>query len=226
MSFSGAWSHWAFSWIVTTAFLTADDVWAADGRGHSSPTTAGEEQSEEQEAQHVDDSGRGVLSGLQMGTFRVDSASPGGRRLGVGLVLGWPTGLDVQWMVRPTVAVRLGAGALTGLSWTKGALSWRADGLWFPQTVARAPSFRLHTHVGLGGAAVVLPLPDQRTALPAALYFRGRTQLWTALRLPLGLHLALEDAPVDLVLDVVPQVLVFPGVTLGADVSLGARLWW
>jgi hypothetical protein len=172
-----------------------------------------------------DDDDGGALAGLQMGSFRVDSAAPGGRRLGVGLVLGWPSGVDAQLMLAPTHAVRVGVGAFTGLAFTEPVLSLRSDWLWHPVTLARAPAFRLHAHVGAGAAVVLLPLPDQRTTLPAARYYRGRTQLWTAARVPLGVNLALEGAPVDLVVDVVPTALVFPGFALGADVALGARLW-
>jgi hypothetical protein len=172
------------------------------------------------------DGDEGALAGLQMGSFRVQSASPGGRRLGVGLSLGWPTGVDAQLQLRPHHGVRVGVGAFTGLAYTEPAVSLRADWLWFPVTVARAPAFRLHAHVGAGAGVVVLSLPDKRTSLPAALWYRGRTQLWTAARVPLGVNLALEHAPVDLVFDVVPTALVFPGFALGADVALGARVWF
>jgi hypothetical protein len=172
------------------------------------------------------DAAEGALAGLQMGSFRVQSASPGGRRLGVGLSLGWPTGVDAQLQLRPHHGVRVGVGAFTGLAYTEPAVSLRADWLWFPVTVARAPAFRLHAHVGAGAGVVVLSLPDKRTSLPAALWYRGRTQLWTAARVPLGVNLALEHAPVDLVFDVVPTALVFPGFALGADVALGARVWF
>jgi hypothetical protein len=168
----------------------------------------------------------GALEGLRLGSFRVDSATPGGRRLAVGLTLGWPTGLDAQLQLRPHHGVRVGVGAFTGLAYTEPALALRADWLWHPATLARAPAFRLHAHVGAGAGVVVLPLPDKRTSLPAALWYRGRTQLWTAARVPLGVNLALEQAPVDLVFDVVPTALVFPGFALGVDVALGARLWF
>jgi hypothetical protein len=168
----------------------------------------------------------GVLTGLRMGSFRVDSASPGGRRLGIGLGVGWPSGINATVMLRPTHAVRLDVGAFSGLAYTEPSLSLAAAWLWHPATIATAPSFRLHVHAGLGAGVVVLPLPDQRTTLPAALYYRGRSQLWTSLRVPVGVNLALENAPVDVFFDIVPTALVFPGLALGADVSTGARLWF
>jgi hypothetical protein len=168
----------------------------------------------------------GALAGLRMGSFRVDSASPGGRRLGIGVGVGWPSGLDATVMLRPTHAVRIDVGAFSGLAYSEPSLSLSAAWLWHPATIASAPAFQLHTHVGLGAGVVVLPLPDKRTTLPAALYYRGRTQLWTSLRVPLGVNLALEHAPVDVFFDVVPTALVFPGAALGADVACGARLWF
>jgi hypothetical protein len=168
----------------------------------------------------------GALAGLQMGSFRVDSAAPGGRRLGVGVGLGWPSSVNATVMLRPTHGVRVDVGAFTGLAYTEPALSLGAAWLWHPATIARAPAFQLHTHAGLGAGVVVLPLPDKRTTLPAARYWRGRTQVWTSVRVPLGVNLALEQAPVDVTFDVIPTALVFPGVALGADVAIGARLWF
>jgi hypothetical protein len=161
-----------------------------------------------------------------MGTFRVDSASPGGRRLGLGLELGWPSGATATVMLRPAHGLRVGVGAFTGLSYAEPALALRAEWLWHPFRASRSSAFDLHTHVGAGLGVVVLPLPDQRTSLPVAAWYRGPTQMWNAVRVPLGIDLALHDAPVDITLDVVPLVLVFPGAGLGLDVALGTRLWF
>jgi len=213
--------------LACAAALTAVPA-AAEDAAPPTPATDGGHSDTARADVRTGDAGKGdagFLADLQMGSFRIDSASPGGRRLGVGLVLGWPSGVEAQVMLRPTHAARVGVGAFTGLAYTEPALSLRADWLWHPATLARAPTFRLHGHVGAGAAVVVLALPDKRTTLPGALYYRGRTQLWSALRVPVGVSLALEQVPVDLVFDVVPTALVFPGVAFGADVALGARLW-
>lgn len=173
-----------------------------------------------------DDDDDGALAGLEMGTFRVDSASPGGKRVGVGLELGWPTAVTAKLMLRPEQAVRASLGAFSGLVFTEPTFSVSVDWLYHPFTIAKAPGWTLHTHVGAGGAVVVLPIAGKRTTLPEALYHRGPTQVWTGLRAPVGVDLAFADVPVDVVFDVVPTLLTFPGVGLGVGASLGARWWW
>jgi hypothetical protein len=168
----------------------------------------------------------GALAALELGTFRVDSASPQGRRLGVGLELGWPTAVTGKLMLRPEQAVRASLGAFSGLALTEPSLSASVDWLYHPFTIAKAPGWTLHTHVGVGGALVVLPIVGKRPTLPAALYHRAPTQVWTGLRAPVGVDLTFADLPVDIVLDVVPTILTFPGVGLGVGASLGARWWW
>jgi len=167
----------------------------------------------------------GALAALELGTFRVESASPGGRRLGVGLELGWATALQAKLMLRPEHSVRASVGAFSGLAFTEPSASLSVDYLYHPLTLARGPAFTLHTHVGGGGTVVVMPAPGKRTTLPAALYYRAPTQLWTGLRAPVGVDLALKDVPVDITLDVVPTLLTFPGVGVGVGATLGAR-WW
>jgi len=173
----------------------------------------------------VDDDA-GLLADFELGTFRVDSASPRGKRLGVGLELGWPTAATAKLMLRPDQAVRASVGAFSGLVLSEPSFSLSVDWLYHPFTIARAPGWTLHTHVGVGAALVVLPAPGQRTTIPSALYHRSPTQLWTGLRAPLGVDLAFNDVPVDVVFDVVPTMLTFPGIGVGFGASLGARWWW
>jgi hypothetical protein len=168
----------------------------------------------------------GVLADFELGTFRVDSASPQGKRLAIGLEIGWPTAATAKLMLRPQQAVRASVGAFTGLVLSEPSFSLNVDWLYHPFTLARATGWSLHTHVGVGGAVVVLPAPGQQTTIPSALYYRGPTQVWTGLRLPIGLDLTFADIPVDVVFDVVPTVLAFPGVGVGFGTSLGARWWW
>jgi hypothetical protein len=173
-----------------------------------------------------EDDDDGALAALELGTFRVDSASPQGRRLGVGLELGWPTAVTAKLMVRPEQAVRASLGAFSGLVLSEPSLSASVDWLHHPFTIAKAPGWTLHTHVGVGGTVVMLPIVGKRPTFPAALYHRAPTQIWTGLRAPLGVDLTFADLPVDIVLDVVPTILTFPGFGVGVGASLGARWWW
>ena len=168
----------------------------------------------------------GAESQLQMGTFRVDSASPAGKRVGFGVQVGYPSAVIAKLMIRPDQAVDIVVGAFTGLALTESAFSAHADWLWQPFTIVKAPAFSLHTHVGAGGSVILLPAPGKKTSVPPALWYRGPTQLWTAARFPTGLDLILTDAPVDVVLELAPSLLLFPGIGIGCDLSIGARVWW
>ena len=168
----------------------------------------------------------GALSALELGTFGVQSASPAGKRLGIGVQVGYATAVTAKLMLRPEHAVDVVVGAFSGTALTEPTFTMHADYLWHPFTIARAPAFTLHTHVGVGGAVVVLPFAGKKPTLPAANYYRGPTQVWTSLRVPLGLDLALAEVPVDVVLELAPNVLLFPGLGAGCDLSLGARVWW
>ncbi len=175
-------------------------------------------------AGHANDDG--ALAELQMGTFRVESASPAGKRLGVGVQLGYPSAFAAKLMLRPDAAIDIVVGAFSGLALADPAFSAHADYLWHPFTIARAPAFSLHTHAGAGGALVLLPVPGKKPTLPAALWYRAPTQVWTAARAPLGVDLVLTAAPVDVVFEVAPTLLLFPGIGAGCDLSIGARVWW
>jgi len=177
------------------------------------------------EANAADDDD-GALADLQMGTFRVESASPRGKRIGVGVQVGYPTAVTAKLMLRPEHAVDVAFGAFSALSLTEPAIVAHADYLWHPLTLVRAPAFLLHSHVGVGGGVALLPVPGKKTTIPSALWYRGPTQLWTTARFPVGLDLALADVPVDIVLEAAPTVLLFPGLGIGCDLSLGARVWW
>jgi hypothetical protein len=196
--------------LLVTVLAVAGRAAAADDDGGVRP-------------EHDDD---GLLTGLQLGTFRVDSASPQGRRLGVGLELGWPTAVTGKLMLRPEQAIRASVGAFSGLALSEPSASASIDWLYHPFTIATAPGWTLHTHAGVGGALVLLPIVGKRPTLPVAFYHRAPTQVWTGLRAPLGVDLAFKDVPVDIVLDVVPTVLTFPGLGVGVGASLGARWWW
>jgi hypothetical protein len=193
---------------VVIASMGASAASADDGQAHPQPT---------------DD---GVLAALELGTFRVDSASPMGRRLGVGLEVGWPTAVTAKLMLRPQHAVRVSLGAFSGLALTEPSLSLTADWLYHPSTLAKNPAWTLSTHVGAGASVVVLPIVGKRTTIPALLYHRAPTQLWAGVRVPVGVDLAFRDIPVDIVLDVVPTILAYPGLGVGVGASIGARWWW
>lgn len=197
---------------------------AADGTDGAADGTAAADGAVGASADVADDAG--ALADLQMGTFRVESASPRGKRIGVGVQVGYPTAVTAKLMLRPEHAVDVAIGAFSALSLTEPAMVAHADYLWHPLTLVRAPAFLLHSHVGAGGGIALLPVPGKKTTIPSALWYRGPTQLWTAARFPVGVDLALADVPVDIVLEAAPTVLLFPGLGIGCDVSLGGRVWW
>lgn len=218
-------------WVFAALCLAVVDVRADDGVAveASDEAAVGDADAADEAAAVADegsDDDAGALADLQMGTFRVEAASPQGKRIGVGVAVGYPTAVIAKLMLRPEHAVDVGVGVFSGLALTEPSIVAHADYVWQPLTLVRAPAFLLHTHVGVGGGVTLLPVPGKKTSIPSALWYRAPTQLWTSARVPVGIDLALSGVPVDVVLEAAPTVLLFPGVGVGCDLSLGARVWW
>ena len=168
---------------------------------------------------------RGALADVQMGTFRVQSASPLGRRLGLGLSLGWPSAVSAKLMLRPDQGVQVGVGALQGAGFAEPSLSLHADWLVHPAVFAQGPAFFVSWYAGAGGQTAILATAGSRPTLPAWTWYRAPTQLWLLARAPVGVDLAFKSLGMDLFAEVAPSLLLFPAVTLGAGICVGARVW-
>lgn len=129
---------------------------------------------------------------------------------GLGVALGYPTGLAYAW--KPDggrVAIQAGA----GWSWPS-SLRVHVDWIY---TVYRfqdpaAPQVSFPFYVGVGGKVA---LGDKK----AEGFMAG-------IRVPLGVAVEPAELPLDVFVELVPIVQVWPETTLRADVALGARVYF
>jgi len=178
-------------------------------------------------------------SGVNIGSqSSAGGVSPEGKQMGVGLQIGSPTGLTGKYMLTGNQGVVAGVGA--GL----GGLSVHLDYLWHPQVLAVADPFRLSWYLGLGGWLGFFPYPNGVPGLGyfgpnfAYGYYNGHLAfmylpynlLWFApsfaVRVPLGLSLALRQLPIEIYGGLTPSVLVFPGIGFGLGGEIGGRIYF
>jgi len=179
--------------------------------------------------------GGGVNIGTQSSQAGV---SPQGLKMGVGLQIGSPTGLTGKYMLTGNQGVVGGIGA--GL----GGLSLHVDYLWHPQILATAEPFKLSWYIGAGGWLGFFPYPNGIPGIGyfgpnfAYGYYNGHVAflylpynfLWFApsfaIRVPLGLSVALRQLPIEFYAGLTPSLLIFPGVGFGLGGEIGGRIYF
>lgn len=181
------------------------------------------------------DTGRQGTSGpsSSVGTH----VQPAGKVIGVGLQLGFPTGITAKVMAGGNLGFVFGAGL--GVGWVLGpALSLHADSVWHPFILLQSEDFQFSWYIGGGGWLGFNPLeafPGGGLLGNSALYsgwkylaaYRLHTYGVSAgLRLPLGLSLALNGLPIEVYGDLVPSLLLFPALGLGLGADVGVRLYF
>ena len=150
------------------------------------------------------------------------SVSPAGRNVGIGVELGAPTSLNLKFMVAPREGIVLGIG---GGIWYDESISLHADYLWHP-LVASFDSGTFSGYIG-GGAWTSLGLgnPGPHYGYYAP-FFAGNEPIAVGARLPLGLTLAFNEVPVEVFIEVVPSLEVFPAIGGFGQGGLGARFYF
>ena len=133
--------------------------------------------------------------------------------VGVGAVVGTPSGLAVSWRPTPTKAIQ----AATGFSGQQGRFALNAD---YIHTVwaffSGDGSWILPVYVG-GGVRYRTAANDndQRVA----------DQSGFGVRLPVGLRVYPEDVRLDIFVEGAPAVHFMPAPTFAVDFGIGVRLW-
>ena len=114
-----------------------------------------------------------------------------GGNLGLGLILGEPTGLSAKLLLSERNALDFGLGFGSGYYDDRG---WRfhMDYLWHPAIVARSASFTLPFYVGVGG---LIGSDRHRDTV-------GQHHTFIGPRIPLGLDLYFREAPFDVFFEV------------------------
>jgi hypothetical protein len=179
-------------------------------------------------------------SGDKLDVGAIDGAvAPMGLNMGVGLQIGNPTAVTAKYML--TYNQGIGGGVGAGL----GGVSLHVDYLWHPHVLARGEPFRLSWYIGGGGWLGFFP--SLGGAIPLGLiytgpfltgYYNGHVGfvyvpapfVWfmpsVAVRVPIGMSLALNELPIEIYGGVAPSVLLFPGLGLGIGFEVGARFYF
>lgn len=121
--------------------------------------------------------------------------------LGIGVMLGEPTGLSAKiWTTRQ---MALDA----GLAWSfsgNGYLRIHSDLLWHRE-VFEVDAGRLPVYYGIGAKLLLA------------------SDLGFGIRVPVGIAYYFDEVPVDIFLELVPGLDLIPGTALDLDLAIGAR---
>lgn len=152
------------------------------------------------------------------------SVSPMGKQLGIGLQVGAPTALTGKIMLAPDQGLVLGIGAGYGFFFDP-ALSIHLDYLYHPSILTSQSAFTLSWFIG-GGVWLGLWEGGRRRFLVPGYQYNYATPLLLAVRVPIGLNLAFNELPIELYLEGVPALGIFPAVTFGIGLAAGARFYF
>jgi hypothetical protein len=127
-------------------------------------------------------------------------------KLGVGLMIGEPTGISLKYWQSQRNAID------GGIAWSLGqydALHLHADYLWHSYTVFDdVEEGELPVYYGIGGRLV---LTDNDSVL--------------GLRVPVGMNYLFEEAPVGLFLELAPTLNLAPSTDFDIGGALGVRIY-
>lgn len=147
--------------------------------------------------------------------FNTAQAQKSENKVGLGLMVGEPTGLSFKAWTSETTAFD------AGLAWSLGrydAVNIHADYLWhnfnlFGDDIEKG---QLPIYYGIGGRIIFAddyPDPGDENAILGA-------------RIPVGVNYLFDDSPVGLFLEVAPIVNIVPETDFDLDGSLGVRFYF
>jgi hypothetical protein len=126
--------------------------------------------------------------------------------LGVGIILGEPTGFSFKYWTGGVNAVD------GGVAWSftrEGSLHLHADYLWHSFHVFETEE-RVPLYYGIGGRIKTEHQENARIGV----------------RVPVGIGYLFKDAPVDLFMEIAPIVDFAPSTDVELNAAIGARFWF
>ena len=139
-------------------------------------------------------------------SFVVSTASlAADRTVGVGIILGEPTGISIKKWTGSTTAFDL------GLAWSLGGnneFHIHGDYLWHNYSVFKVDSGKLPLYYGIGLRA------------------RLATDTQVGVRGVIGLAYIFAEAPIDIFLEIAPVMDLIPGTAFGFNGAIGARFFF
>jgi hypothetical protein len=130
-------------------------------------------------------------------------------RTGIGVMVGEPTGLSFKQGLGGALALD----AAFGWSFSDGgAFDIHMDLLWHPAEIARERGARLNFFTGAGPRVAVLR--------------HGGDNLLLALRIPLGLSVLFDAQGLEIFVEIVPSIALYPSSDAYLGAGLGVRLYF
>ena len=167
-----------------------------------------------------------VAAALAMVVFTVNSRSAAAsevatsKKLGIGGMLGAPTGLSLKYYISPKHALDFGVGL--GF-WGHAALYVHGD-YKFHFMLTKHSAFDLPLYIGVGVKLTVWFNDHDH-------HYWGDNDahggyLGVGVRVPIGIAFNLNKLPLDVFLEIVPGVGLFPGIGAFVDGAVGVRYYF
>jgi hypothetical protein len=145
------------------------------------------------------------------------------KKFGVGLELGYPTGVNAKLFLTPSNALDFGIGEVYHDYYGGNGFHIYGDYLWHPAVLTTQPSFSLPFYVGVGARLWEF---DYNYNCGGQMC-NGASAL--GIRVPLGVTFNFNNVPLDLFVQAVPTLDFFNHYThdfyLDIDFSVGVRFW-
>lgn len=151
--------------------------------------------------------------------------APMGKTFGVGLQLGAPTAITGKFMLTPESGLVIGLGAGYGFFFDP-ALSLHVDYLYHPSVLFQNEGVKLSWFIGGGGWLGLYQGRRYNYVVPGYNYGVYGSPLFLAVRIPIGLSLALQSIPLEFYLEGVPAISIFPVISFGLGFAGGARFYF
>lgn len=140
---------------------------------------------------------------------------PAAGPLGLGLNLGWPTGLAGKYYLTDNQGITFGVG-VGGPAWIGGYV----DYVWAPVALVNIEPGTLYPYIGGGVFLGAFPYRNP------FLSYLGNIPLLLGAEMPLGLTWNFTALPLDIYLEAAPGLAVFPALDFGIRGSLGFRYYF
>jgi hypothetical protein len=151
------------------------------------------------------------------------------KKFGLGLELGYPTGLTGKVFVTPSGAIDFGVGYMYNDYYYNDGAGFHAyaDFLWHPVSLVHAAAFELPFYVGVGGR-----FWNFNYCYMGLCDYSGTA---VGVRVPIGIAFDFNNTPLDIFIQVVPVLDFLSGdyymrygdrVRFNADFSAGIRFWF
>jgi hypothetical protein len=146
------------------------------------------------------------------------------KTLGLGIMLGAPTGFSGKYFMGPDLAIDGGIGAI-GYYRGRDGLHLHADVLWHPVNLAKAEPFWLPLYIGVGGRIFFFDDDDDRDD-----DFDDDGGAAFGIRAPVGVAMDFNNVPLDVFFEVAVVLDFFVGYRDSVDVdinpAIGVRYWF